>query len=129
VVAISRNKWSQSIGTFGRNQSERVVAISRNEWSQSVGARNQNVSDKSIQRAIEIGKKNKQIVELICNWCAHIAINRHGVGIVEIDTGLAIGHRPPEMRRPRQPLPTKEELLGDDARSPEFATEAMSEPY
>jgi len=29
VVAISRNKWSQSIGTFGRNQSERVVAISR----------------------------------------------------------------------------------------------------
>ena len=29
MVAISRNKWSQSIGTFGRNQSERVVAISR----------------------------------------------------------------------------------------------------
>jgi len=41
VVAIRRNKWSQSIGTGGRNQSVRAVAINRNGWSRSVGARNQ----------------------------------------------------------------------------------------
>jgi len=39
VVAIRRNKWSQSIGTGGRNQSVRAVAINRNGWSRSVGAR------------------------------------------------------------------------------------------
>ena len=29
LVAIARNRWSQSIGTTGRNQSEQVVAINR----------------------------------------------------------------------------------------------------
>ena len=29
LVAIARNRWSQSIGTTGRNQSEQVVAITR----------------------------------------------------------------------------------------------------
>ena len=29
LVAIARNRWSQSIGTTGRNQSEHVVAITR----------------------------------------------------------------------------------------------------
>jgi hypothetical protein len=29
LVAINRNGWSQSIGTAGRNQSERLVAIIR----------------------------------------------------------------------------------------------------
>src|ERR1019366_7115253 len=31
--------WSQSPGTGGRDQSERLVAISWNRWSQSPGAR------------------------------------------------------------------------------------------
>jgi hypothetical protein len=30
LVAIDRNRWSRSIGTGGRDQSEQVVAISRN---------------------------------------------------------------------------------------------------
>ena len=29
LVAIPRNRWSRSIGTHGRNQSERLVAIIR----------------------------------------------------------------------------------------------------
>ena len=29
LVAIARNGWSRSIGTFGRNQLEQVVAITR----------------------------------------------------------------------------------------------------
>ena len=29
VVAITRNRWSRSIGMTGRNQSERLVAIIR----------------------------------------------------------------------------------------------------
>ena len=50
-------------------------------------------TDDRIQRAIEIGEKNKRISELVCNWCAHVSIKRHGAGMVEMDTGLPIGPR------------------------------------
>jgi hypothetical protein len=37
-VTPSSTAWSRSPGMGGRNQSERMVAINRNRWSQSAGA-------------------------------------------------------------------------------------------
>jgi hypothetical protein len=51
------------------------------------------VSDPRIEQAIEIGRKNKRTWELVRNWCAHVSIRKHGgVGLVEAQTGLPIGH-------------------------------------
>lgn len=51
-------------------------------------------TDEHIQQAIEIGTKNKQTLELIRNWCAHISVKKMGGGgIVEQETGLPIGPR------------------------------------
>jgi len=50
--------------------------------------------DDSIQKAIHIGEKNKEIIELAKNWCAHLEVRQSGgIGIVEIQTGLPIGMR------------------------------------
>lgn len=50
-------------------------------------------TDKRIQEAIEAGQKNQQTMVLVRNWCAHIKIKRFGgVGLVERQTGLPIGH-------------------------------------
>jgi hypothetical protein len=50
--------------------------------------------DDSIQRALRIGERNKEIIELAHNWCAHLEVRQvGGVGVVEIQTGLPIGMR------------------------------------
>lgn len=50
--------------------------------------------DDSIQRAIRIGERNKEIIELAHNWCAHLEVRQAGgVGVVEMQTGLPIGMR------------------------------------
>jgi hypothetical protein len=48
----------------------------------------------SVQKAIRIGERNKEIIELAHNWCAHLEVRQAGgVGLVEIETGLPIGMR------------------------------------
>jgi hypothetical protein len=50
--------------------------------------------DDSIQKAVQIGERNKQIIELARNWCAHLEVQQSGgVGLVEMSTGLPIGMR------------------------------------
>jgi len=50
--------------------------------------------DDQIQQAIQIGERNKRIIELAQNWCAHLEVRQSGgVGLVEIETGLPIGMR------------------------------------
>jgi hypothetical protein len=50
--------------------------------------------DDSIEKAIRIGERNKGIIELAHNWCAHLEVRQAGgVGLVEIQTGLPIGMR------------------------------------
>jgi hypothetical protein len=50
--------------------------------------------DDSIQKAIRIGERNKEIIELAQNWCAHLEVRQAGgIGLVEIQTGLPIGMR------------------------------------
>jgi hypothetical protein len=47
-----------------------------------------------IQEAVRTGEANKRVSDLAHNWCAHIEIQRWGgTGLVEIETGLPIGHR------------------------------------
>jgi len=47
-----------------------------------------------IQEAIEIGERNKEIIELARNWCGHIGVEiQDGIGLVEQSTGLPIGMR------------------------------------
>lgn len=49
--------------------------------------------DLQVERAIRSGERNKEVVNLIQNWCAHARIQKFGgVGIIEIQTGLPIGH-------------------------------------
>lgn len=51
-------------------------------------------TSREIQRAIEIGEKNKEVIELARNWCAHLSFEiTGGVGLVEQQTGLPIGGR------------------------------------
>ena len=50
--------------------------------------------DKSFERAIEIGEKNKRTVELVRNWCVHVSIRKlGGGGLIEQQTCLPIGPR------------------------------------
>ena len=47
-----------------------------------------------VQKAIEIGERNKEVIELATNWCAHLEVRQSGgIGLVEIQTGLPIGMR------------------------------------
>jgi len=40
--------------------------------------------DDSIQKAIRIGERNKEIIELAQNWCGHLEVRQSGgVGLVE----------------------------------------------
>ena len=49
--------------------------------------------DRQIEQAIVAGERNKEVINLIQNWCAHARIQKFGgVGIIEIQTGLPIGH-------------------------------------
>jgi hypothetical protein len=50
-------------------------------------------TDRKIQEAIASGEKNKQAMELIHNWCRHARVQKvGGTGLVEMETGLPIGH-------------------------------------
>lgn len=49
--------------------------------------------DRRWAEGVEIGKKNQRTVTLIQNWCAHARIeNLGGVGLIQLQTGLPIGH-------------------------------------
>jgi hypothetical protein len=46
-----------------------------------------------VQQAMEAGEKNLRTWKLVQNWCANVKIVKHGgTGIVEMQTGLPIGH-------------------------------------
>lgn len=50
-------------------------------------------SDLDIQRAIEDGRRNQEVKELIQNWCGHARVEKFGgTGLIEAQTGLPIGH-------------------------------------
>lgn len=50
--------------------------------------------DDSIDRAVRIGERNKEVIELARNWCGRLEVRQSGgVGLVEIQTGLPIGMR------------------------------------
>jgi hypothetical protein len=53
--------------------------------------RRQNMRDR-IQDAVENGQRNLRVLELLHNWCGHVQVRKHGVGMVEQMTGLPIGH-------------------------------------
>lgn len=51
------------------------------------------MSEDKIQQAIEAGQKNLHAMKLIRNWCANAKVVKHGgTGLVEVQTGLPIGH-------------------------------------
>jgi hypothetical protein len=46
-----------------------------------------------IEEAVAVGQRNQKTLELLHNWCGHVKPRRHGgVGMVEVATGLPIGH-------------------------------------
>lgn len=48
---------------------------------------------KRIEEAIEAGQQNLRAVELLNNWCSHSEFIRSGgIGMIEAETGLPIGH-------------------------------------
>lgn len=50
-------------------------------------------SDLDIQRSIEAGQRNLEAKALIQNWCGHARVEKFGgTGLIEIETGLPIGH-------------------------------------
>lgn len=50
-------------------------------------------TDRRIEQAVEAGRKNQRTKELIANWCSHARVVKFGgTGIVELETGLPIGH-------------------------------------
>jgi hypothetical protein len=49
--------------------------------------------DREISKAIEAGERNREVTELIHNWCTHARVEKFGgVGLIEMQTGLPIGH-------------------------------------
>jgi hypothetical protein len=51
-------------------------------------------TEKHVQRAIAMGEANRRTLELVRNWCAHLAIEKMGGGgLVEQFTDLPIGPR------------------------------------
>jgi hypothetical protein len=52
------------------------------------------IRDDDIQDAVQIGERNKEIIQLAKNWCGHLEVEHWGgTGLVEIQTGLPIGSR------------------------------------
>jgi len=46
-----------------------------------------------IEDAVAVGQRNQKTLELLHHWCGHVKPRRHGgVGMVEMATGLPIGH-------------------------------------
>lgn len=51
------------------------------------------MSDKRINEIIESGKKNLETMKLVNNWCENAqVIKTGGTGLIEMETGLPIGH-------------------------------------
>lgn len=51
-------------------------------------------TERQINEAMEIGRANQEIIQLLQNWCAHLVVEIWGgVGLVEQATGLPIGMR------------------------------------
>ncbi|WP_162913951.1 hypothetical protein [Taklimakanibacter lacteus] len=51
------------------------------------------MSNDSIQQAVEAGQKNLETMKLVRNWCSHVTVKKHGgTGLIEMQTGLPIGH-------------------------------------
>ncbi len=49
--------------------------------------------DRRWAEAVETGQKNQRTATLVQNWCAHARIENHGgVGLIQVQTGLPIGH-------------------------------------
>lgn len=49
--------------------------------------------DRDIERAIRDGERNQDAKRLIQNWCRHARVQKFGgTGLIEIQTGLPIGH-------------------------------------
>lgn len=49
--------------------------------------------DRRWEQAVEAGKKNQSTTILVQNWCAHARVENHGgVGLIQMQTGLPIGH-------------------------------------
>lgn len=49
--------------------------------------------DRDIERAIRDGERNQDAKRLIHNWCRHARVEKFGgTGLIEIQTGLPIGH-------------------------------------
>jgi hypothetical protein len=68
--------------------------------------------DREIQRAMDLGRSNQEVLELVRNWCAHLAVEIPpwgGVGLVEQASGLPIG-----MRRIRCPYARATGIAGMD---------------
>lgn len=50
-------------------------------------------NDRDIQKAIDVGERNRSTIELIHNWCVHAKVEKMGgTGLIEAQTGLPIGH-------------------------------------
>src|SRR5438552_10357019 len=50
--------------------------------------------DREIERAVEIGKDNEEVIQLARNWCGHLKVVKSGgTGLIEVQTGLPIGMR------------------------------------
>jgi hypothetical protein len=50
-------------------------------------------TDHRINMAIAAGERNKEVMELIRNWCRHARVEKFGgTGLIEAQTGLPIGH-------------------------------------
>lgn len=50
-------------------------------------------TDHRINMAIAAGERNKEVMELIRNWCRHARVEKlGGTGLIEAQTGLPIGH-------------------------------------
>ena len=50
-------------------------------------------TDHRINMAIAAGERNKEVMELIRNWCRHARVEKFGgTGLIEVQTGLPIGH-------------------------------------
>jgi len=49
--------------------------------------------DRRWAEAVEMGQKNQRTATLVQKWCAHARVENHGgVGLIQIQTGLPIGH-------------------------------------
>ena len=47
-----------------------------------------------VERYLEIGRRNQEVIELGRNWCRHLEVELvGGVGMIEAQTGLPIGSR------------------------------------